>query len=222
MPHRHNAVQSRTATEQCGPSLPRYSAVPHCHRIVQSRTAATQRNATWSHTVAKRFSPTLPQSRVATHGNRAVQSRTATKQFVPHSRNTHRPNPQDHRAPQTRPTAALKHPPPTTTPTHHAHEYTSEAPPPPPFSETGLWRLPVARGATTCCPLRPTLAGPSKPSVDGWASPFSRIPLRLCRCLGRANQQPATNHPPSSNAAPAAQAGDACPPGQTPFGGGWA
>ena len=43
-------------------------------------------------------------------------------------------------------------------------DYRSEAPPPPHPVKHGLWQPLVARGAATCCPLRPTPAGPSKPS----------------------------------------------------------
>ena len=76
----------------------------------------------------------------------------------------------------------------------------AKLPPPPP--ET---RPLAAPGGARCCHLLPASAHPggTEGAVrDGWGPTFSRAPLRLRRCLGRANQQP-SNQPPALPPCPA-------------------
>ena len=72
-------------------------------------------------------------------------------------------------------------------------------PPPSPPRNYGRCQPLVAQGAGMGRPLRPTLAGPSKPPRGGWESRIFRDPLRLCRSLGRVNQIPDTRYHSSTH-----------------------
>ena len=71
----------------------------------------------------------------------------------------------------------------------HRPTHTERGPPPP---ETGKCQPPVARGAATGRPLRPDMAGPSKPPYGGWEPLVFWVPLQLCWCLGRVDLKPET------------------------------